>query len=121
MALARERGARVPDEVLPGMRAGARMRDELKAQLERGAHMAEEKRDRGAYCNNDYFRMGAAVAVGGLYDMAALGRFLTDDDGVKSYLGSFGIEGMEDVGEVGIKGSYRRDFEKLHLGRSVME
>ena len=41
--------------------------------------------------------MGAAIAVGELYDMAALGRFLEDDREVKSYLESFGIRGLEDV------------------------
>lgn len=83
--------------------------------------MAEENRDRGAYSNNDYFRMGAAVAVGELYDMAARGRLLDDDEEVKSHLGSFGVNGMEDVDALGIKGPYRRDFERLYLGRNAMD
>ena len=68
--------------------------------------MGDGHHDRGAYSNNEYFRMGAAVAVGELYDMAAFGSFLTDDDKVRSYLGSFGV-----------KGPYRRDFERLYSGK----
>ena len=73
--------------------------------------------DRGARSDNDYFRMGAAIAVGELYDMAAFGSFLEDEGEVKSYLESFGICGLSDVDELGIKGPYRRDFERLYLGR----
>ena len=61
--------------------------------------------------------MGAAIAVGELYDMAAFGRFLEDEQGVRSYLASFGVRGMADVDELGIKGPYRRDFERLFLGK----
>lgn len=63
--------------------------------------------------------MGAAIAVGELYDMAAFGRLIEDEEGVKSYLESFGIRGMDDVDELGIKGPYRRDFERLYLGKPV--
>lgn len=79
--------------------------------------MNTERRGRGKFSDNDYFRMGAAIAVGELYDMAAFGRFLEDDKEVKSYLGSFGVCGLEDVDELGIKGPYRRDFERLFLGK----
>ena len=75
--------------------------------------------DRGAYSDNDYFRMGAAIAVGELYDMAAFGRLIEDEEGVKSYLESFGIRGMDDVDELGIKGPYRRDFERFYLGGPI--
>ena len=75
--------------------------------------------DRGAYSDNDYVRMGAAIAVGELYDMAAFGRLIEDEEGVKSYLESFRIRGMDDVDELGIKGPYRRDFERLYLGKPV--
>ena len=53
--------------------------------------MSMERRRAGRYTDNDYFRMGAAIAVGELYDMAAFGRFLEDDREVKSYLESFGV------------------------------
>ena len=33
--------------------------------------MDVKRRNRGAYSDNDYFRMGAMIAVGELYDMAA--------------------------------------------------
>ena len=78
-----------------------------------------ERRREGRYTENDYFRMGAAIAVDELYDMAALGRFLEYDREVKSYLESFGIRGLEDVVALGIKGPYRRDFERLYLGKPV--
>ena len=81
--------------------------------------MALRDGDRGAYSKNDYFRMGAAIAVGELYDMAAFGRLIEDEEGVKSYLESFGIRGLDDVDELGIKGPYRRDFERLYLGAPV--
>ena len=32
---------------------------------------------------------------------------------------SFGVRGMDDVDELGIKGPYRRDFERLYLGSPV--
>lgn len=69
--------------------------------------------------DNDYFRMGAAIAVGELYDVAAFGSFLTDEQGVRSYLASFGVRGLDDVDALGIRGPYRRDFERLYLGRPL--
>lgn len=84
------------------------------------ARMAGVVRDRGAYSDNDFFRMGAAVAVGELYDMAALGGSLAGDEEVRGYLASFNVRGMDDVDELGIKGPYRRDFERLYLGRAAM-
>ena len=81
--------------------------------------MGSERCGKGPYSKNDYFRMGAAIAVGELYDMAAFGRLIEDEEGVKSYLESFGIRGLDDVDELGIKGPYRRDFERLYLGAPV--
>ena len=51
--------------------------------------------------------------------MAAFGRFLEDDREVKSYLESFGVRGLDDVDALGIKGPYRRDFERLYLGKPI--
>ena len=78
-----------------------------------------EGRRSGRYTDNDYFRMGAAIAVGELYDMASFGSFLEDDREVRSYLESFGVRGLDDVGKLGIKGPYRRDFERLYLGKPI--
>lgn len=83
--------------------------------------MSVERRCRGDYSNNDYFRMGAAVAVGELYDMAAFGRFLKSDCEVRSYLESFGVCGMDDVDKLGIKGPYRHNFERLFLGMAAAD
>ena len=85
-------------------------------QPEGGRLMALRDSERCAYSENDYFRMGAVVAVGELYDMAAFGDFLTDEQEVRSYLESFGVRGLDDVDALGIKGPYRRDFERLYLG-----
>lgn len=85
------------------------------------AHVGAERRCRVERSNNDYFRMGAVIAVGELYDMAALGSFLKDDQEVKSYLESFGVRGLDDVDELGIKGPYRRDFERLYMGRAATD
>ena len=81
-------------------------------------HVGIERKRRGEYSDNDYFRMGAVVAVGELYDMAAFGSFLTDEQEVRSYLESFGVRGLDDVDALGIRGPYRRDFERLYLGRA---
>ena len=80
--------------------------------------MGVERRRRGDYSENDYFRMGAAIAVGELYDMALFRNLLADSRAVRSYLESFGVRGMDDVDALGIKGPYRRDFERLYLGRT---
>ena len=77
--------------------------------------VGEQRMD--GYSDNDYFRMGAAIAVGELYDLAAFKEILCDEGEVKSYLASFGVRGMADVDELGIKGPYRRDFERLYLGK----
>ena len=81
--------------------------------------MGSERLGKGPYSKNDYFRMGAAIAVGELYDMAAFRGILCDEAEVRSYLESFGVRGMDDVDELGIKGPYRRDFERLYLGSPV--
>ena len=79
--------------------------------------MGVEEQRMDGYSDNDYFRMGAAIAVGELYDMAAFKEVLCDEGEVKSYLASFGVHGMGDVDALGIKGPYRRDFERLYLGK----
>lgn len=81
--------------------------------------MGVGKQRMDGYSENDYFRMGAAVAVGELYDMALFRNLLADDRAVRSYLESFGVCNMADVDDLGIKGPYRRDFERIFLGRSA--
>ena len=81
--------------------------------------MSMERRRAGRYTDNDYFCMGAAIAVGELYEMAAFGRVLEEDREGTSYLESFGVRGLEDVDALGIKGPYRRDFERLYLGKPI--
>lgn len=70
--------------------------------------------DENPRSDNDLFRMGAAVAVGELYDSGRLG----DKDGVarevKSYLASFGLKSLEDIRALGMTGPYIEDFERLY-------
>ena len=104
---------------LLNLRLGLASRKKYERAWYEVTRMSVKGRFRGDYSNNDYFRMGAAVAVGELYDMAAFGRFLEDDREVKSYLESFGVRGLDDVDALGIKGPYRRDFERLYLGKPI--
>ena len=69
---------------------------------------------RGEYSDNDYFKMGAAVAVGELYDAGRLGDRDEVAPEVRSYLKSFGIAGLQDVRDLGIKGPYIEDFERMY-------
>lgn len=63
--------------------------------------------------DSDYFRMGAAVAVGELYSAGDLGDRAGAADRVRSFLGSFGICSMADLDAIGLFGPYRHDFEDL--------
>ena len=69
---------------------------------------------RGEYSDNDYFKMGAAVAVGELYDAGRLGDCDEVASEVRSYLKSFGIAGLQDVRDLGIKGPYIEGFERMY-------
>ena len=62
----------------------------------------------------DYFKMGAAVAVGELFDLGKLGFSEEDFSMVRGFLGSFGVQGLQDVADLGIKGPYLRDFERIY-------
>ncbi len=64
--------------------------------------------------SNDYFRMGAAVAVGELYDAGRLGEKAEVAGEVRSFLKSFGIHGIEDVRALGVTGPYIEDFAALY-------
>ena len=64
-----------------------------------------------AYANNDFFRMGAAVAVGELYEVGRLGDKAEVADEVRRYLASFGLRSMADIDALGIKRPYVEDFE----------
>ena len=64
--------------------------------------------------NNDYFRMGAAVAVGELYDAGRLGVKSEVAGEVRAFLRSFGINGIEDVRALGMTGPYIEDFKTLY-------
>jgi len=63
--------------------------------------------------NNRYFRMGAAVAVGEMFDGGVLGSGPEALSAARSFLTSFGVRSMEDVAGLGITGPCRRDFASL--------
>ena len=67
-----------------------------------------------ARSDKDLFKMGAAVAVGELYDSGRLGDKVTVATEVIAYLASFGLKDLEDIRALGITGPYIEDFEKLY-------
>ena len=71
----------------------------------------EHGRDRNP---DRYFKMGAAVAVGELYDSGKLGERTRVAGEVRSYLESFGLKSIEDVHDLGITGPYLHDFELIY-------
>ena len=68
----------------------------------------------GEFTDNDYFKMGAAVAVGELYDSGRLGDKAEVADEVRAYLGSFGLKSMDDIRALGITGPYINDFTTIY-------
>ena len=76
--------------------------------------MEQAVRDRGPFTDNDLFRMGAAVAVGELFDMGRLGDKASNASQVRSYLASFVIRGIDDIQALGITGPYAGDFLRLY-------
>lgn len=63
--------------------------------------------------DNDYFRMGAAVAVGELYDSGRLGDQKDTVEMVRDFLGSFGLRSMGDIKSLGMTGPYLDDFRTV--------
>ena len=67
-----------------------------------------------ARSDKDLFKMGAAVAVGELYDSGRLGDKVSVASDVIAYLASFGLKDLEDIRALGMTGPYIEDFEKLY-------
>ncbi len=61
----------------------------------------------------EFFRMGAAVAIGELYDEGMLGDKNTVARDVRDYLESFGIASFDEVCRLGITGPYLEDFKRI--------
>lgn len=61
----------------------------------------------------EFFRMGAAVAIGELYDEGMLGDKNAVAYDVRDYLESFGIAGFDEVCRLGITGPYLEDFKRI--------
>ena len=72
-----------------------------------------------ARSDKDLFKMGAAVAVGELYDSGRLGDKVTVATEVIAYLASFGLKDLEDIRSLGITGPYIEDFERLYATGAV--
>lgn len=61
----------------------------------------------------EFFRMGAAVAIGELYDEGMLGDKNAVAHDVRDYLESFGIVSFDEVCRLGITGPYLEDFKRI--------
>ena len=70
--------------------------------------------DQSTRSDRDLFKMGAAVAVGELYDSGRLGDKVVVAPEVRSYLASFGLKDLDDIRALGMTGPYIEDFEKLY-------
>ena len=57
--------------------------------------------------------MGAAVAIGELYDEGMLGDKNAVACDVRDYLESFGIASFDEVCRLGITGPYLEDFKRI--------
>lgn len=64
--------------------------------------------------NNEYFKMGAVVAVGELYDEGKLGDKRIAAPEVASFLKSFGVHGIEDMRRLGMSDQYLGDFAQVY-------
>ena len=62
----------------------------------------------------EFFRMGAAVAIGELYDEGMLGDKNAVAYDVRDYLESFGIASFDEVCRLGITGPYLEDFKRMY-------
>ena len=61
----------------------------------------------------EFFRMGAAVAIGELYDEGMLGDKNVVVRDVRDYLESFGIASFDEVCRLGVTGPYFEDFKRI--------
>lgn len=66
------------------------------------------------HTNSDYFKMGAVVAVGELFDQELLGNKDEVAEDVKCFLESFGISGIQDMRNLGMGDHYLRNFANLY-------
>lgn len=64
--------------------------------------------------NNSYFKMGAAVAVSELFGSGRLGEEGEVVHETREFLHSFGIRGMDDVEQLGIRGPYIEDLARIY-------
>lgn len=65
---------------------------------------------------NEFFRMGAAVAVGELFSEGMLGWPTCVASDVRAFLESFGVANLDEVRALGITGPYLDDFEMIFSG-----
>ena len=61
----------------------------------------------------EFFRMGAVVAIGELFDEGMLGDKAAVAQDVRDYLDSFGVASLADVQALGVSGPYLQDFEYI--------
>lgn len=64
--------------------------------------------------NNDFFKMGAVVAIGELFDHGKLGNKKDVALEVRDYLSSFGIRSISDMRSLGMGDHYLEDFKGVY-------
>ena len=66
------------------------------------------------FADNDYFRIGAAVAIGELYCTGRLGDKSQVANDTRLFLSSFGLNSVGDIRNLGVTGPYLDDFTELY-------
>lgn len=64
----------------------------------------------------DFFRMGAVVAIGELFDEGLLGNKAQAASVVRDYLISFGVDSLDSIRALGVTGPYLEDFAGIFCG-----
>lgn len=68
--------------------------------------------------NNDYFKMGAVVAVGELYDQELITKSEEAAYNIRAFLRSFGVTGIQDMRDLGMGDHYLRDFREVFASQA---
>lgn len=67
-----------------------------------------------SHTNNDYFKMGAVVAVGELYGQGMLESSEEMAEEIRSFLGSFGVNDLDDMRALGMGDVYLSNFKNVY-------
>lgn len=67
-----------------------------------------------SHTNNDYFKMGAVVAVGELYGQGMLESSDDTAADIRTFLGSFGVNDLDDMRALGMGDVYLSNFKNVY-------